>query len=250
MADNTTGLITAQNIRDFLVSCDPENAKTNTTFATKAAARKSGHTQYYSDVPIMGRDNGSSLDYFGPLLPATSIFNYVWTQVNLGNALYYTAQGAITIVLPGVAGDNLRIWDRPTRATPWTVTCYFSPTLVNSNYSQAGICLRESSSNKVVGFIFDHAGNVTVYKFTNLTTFSANYLSVAQYSAYSNPKIFRITDNGTNRIFQISVDGFNFITIYSVSRTDFCTPDRVGILVNNNNAGFWASCTFLSWLES
>lgn len=123
----------------------------------------------------------------------------------------------------------------------------------STGYINTTVCLRESSSGKFVTMGAYYKGSVMTIsadKFTNLTTFSANYAEVNLGTAMMTRLLggatfaVRINVSGGNRIFQYDLDGSGWTTLHTVSETDFCTPDQRGIaadpsLAATGQAGFW-----------
>lgn len=123
----------------------------------------------------------------------------------------------------------------------------------STGYINTTVCLRESSSGKFVTMGAYYKGSVMTIsadKFTNLTTFSANYAEVNLGTAMMTRLLggatfaVRINVSGGNRIFQYDLDGSGWTTLHTVSETDFCTPDQRGItadpsLAAAGQAGLW-----------
>lgn len=175
--------------------------------------------------------------------------DFAW--INQGTATVTTnANGGICLYTPKTANDQLRIRKKTAPATPYTITACIIPAMATDNYSWVGLCFRQSSDGKVHGFgpIGFNGQYITSSKFTNATTFSATYVNFGQNSRH--PMYLRIQDTGANRVCSVSMDGYNFITIHTVGRTDFLTADEVGFFVNPNNANWDTALTVLSWVES
>jgi hypothetical protein len=86
-------------------------------------------------------------------------------------------------------------------------------------------------------------------KYTNATTYSADYALISAISRVSPLVLWlRIADNGTNRICSFSMDGENFIDFHSIGRTDFLTADEVGFFIDPYDGA--ATMTLLSWAQA
>jgi hypothetical protein len=148
-------------------------------------------------------------------------------------------------------------------AAPYVVTAAILPQLVfPANFVSFGLALRESGTGEIMTFgpvsdtgRGDPAGLImTATKFTNATTFSAHYTLVP-----ANPPAaawqmgpcmwLQIEDDNTNRILRVSNDGRHFKQLFSVGRTDFLTPDQIGIFANSGNATHAGAGLLLSWDE-
>jgi hypothetical protein len=145
-----------------------------------------------------------------------------------------TANGMQVLACPGGQGasDSIRMRVETAPATPYKITAGF---FINSSSGtgsfSAGLCFRNSSSGKLT--IFFQTGNYQVLYFTSPTAFSSS-LSSSQVVNLGQPLFFRIQDDGTNRIYQYSYDGFNFVSTFSEVRTNNFTADQVGYFINPN----------------
>jgi hypothetical protein len=139
---------------------------------------------------------------------------------------------------PTANGWSLRLKSVPT--APYTVTVSMKPASAQTgNRNFAAIVLRNSGGNSFIEFgAFTSSGNfgVNYSKWTNVTTFSADYFASGNNSLGGHQVFYRIQDDNTNRIASMSMDGVNYIQLHSVSRTDFLTPDQIGI-------GIWTTGT-------
>lgn len=163
--------------------------------------------------------------------------------------------------------------DSTTAAVDWSLYCRSAPstpytviasmrflTLLTGSGSIAGpgIGFRESGTGKFVVLryhcIANGAGNVNfgTSKYTDAATFSADYKF--DYACNANDLIWmKITDNATNLIFYISLDGINWQQVDSRTRTDFMAggPDQIFWGINNqNNVTYDAMCSLLAWDEN
>lgn len=148
------------------------------------------------------------------------------------------------------AGLNVRYRSAPT--VPYIITAGFHINArANVSYVRFGLCFRQSSDGKLAIMEFS-ADEQAIYsrKYTNATTYSADYASVAPGTLFGSRTIwFQIEDNNTNRIVRYSWDGINFFTLHTVGRTDFLTADQVGWFVQNEG-GVEMVANLFSWLEA
>ena len=173
-----------------------------------------------------------------------------WTWRNQGTGVGQEVERKIYINTPAAASDGWRILERNIPASPYIITAALLLTLAGYNYSQAGIVLVESSSGKLVMFQCNSSGvqtGVSVAKFNSPTSWNATYISVASKPSAFGVLYLRIQDDNTNRICSFSFDGVNFIQVHSVSRTDYITPDKIGIGVDAANSSYSAGLALLSW---
>ena len=122
----------------------------------------------------------------------------------------------------------------PTAPYSFTVHCTNYGSL--STYQSWGICLKDSVSGKLICHTCMTNGTVDsnfirTQKMTNETTWSADYTLAA--NLIWNPQWFRYVDNNTNRYSYLSRDGINWVQYDTQSRTDFITPNQIGICVNS-----------------
>jgi hypothetical protein len=140
-------------------------------------------------------------------------------------------------------------WTAPPTA-PWTVIArILGEPILNSN-SSYGLVLGDGSGKFIT---FDFGGGSTLYEIQVVTwnnTTSVNSVA-AQYYFFNSYQYFKITNNGTTLTFYISLDGDNWINIYSASVTFYLSAvNEIGIgnTTENNNApsGFqqYVNCVY------
>lgn len=229
---------------------------TNTgAYASLPAAGNDGNLYLPTDAPFFLRDNGSAWDVFGPVyrftLPPTS----GWSWVNQGSATIDTSTGAHILEGDGTASYNLRCRARSAPATPYTITAMFlwDPHYLSAAQGSMGLFWRDSSAGTLTTCWYDYRGttgapNLYVQTMNSVTSnntvvVNANYLA-------ERPRWFRIADDGVNRTFSISMTGFDFSPLYSVSRTTFLTPNQVGYFVDGGTSTYKPKMRLLSWKEA
>jgi hypothetical protein len=227
------------------------DSTTTAAYASRPAASNDGNLFLPSDGFQIERDTGSVWAPWGPIFPLTAPVDGDFSWVNQGGASVSTTKGGIFLLGPAGTGVNLRCRVKSAPATPYTITAAFLPRVPGVDFAGAGLLFRQSSDGKMASIGIGHSANVSidVNKWTNATTFSAQYASLTTKTFYS-PTFLRITDNGTNRICSWSNDGQNFLQIHSVGRTDFLTADQVGFFVNAQQATWDVAMTLLSWKET
>lgn len=139
--------------------------------------------------------------------------------------------------------------------TPYTYTMKFSQwaSSVGSGTAPAMI-LYNSTSQKLYLFSLNSSGDGSVvYAFTNPTTFSATAagpittVGIVNLSSSNiqNWWYYRVTNNGTNLIFQASITGVegSYVTQFTLALSAFISSvSHIGVVHNNNVAG--AICVF------
>lgn len=225
---NTTAIATAS---DF-----PAIASIG-TIASLPAAGTNGHLyiptdSYYSLL----FDNGSAWKYFGPdNQEITPPSNGSFSWVNQGSAsVSAQTNGAIVMTAPGQTGDNIRAYLLSAPGTPYAKTFRVKLTQVSGANTFGGVGFYESSSGKFV-FLAIVNGGLSVFNFTNSTTFSAVDKNLCTDAGTY--LILKLGDDGTNLTYSFSYDGINFVS-YSTTRTHFFTtaPDKLGLLLDPNNS--------------
>lgn len=171
-----------------------------------------------------------------PFFLANEIVLSNLTWVNQGTAT--ATQDNLGIGIRGPTSTaNLRCLVRalnPTTGYVFTVPVWYLG--FGGVVSCGGILLRDSSGTKLTTIALLENGTTEIQKWNSPTSFSALYTSVAastqSWKNYGKPIYLQIEDDGTTRFYRIGADGFMYYTIFSVSRTDFLTPDQYGYFTN------------------
>lgn len=194
------------------------------------------------DAPYIAISDGGSPAAWEYWLPNVGrvyipdLSGYSWN--NQGSATITDVGGVQQLYAPASGTVNIRSYTQSTPATPYTIDLWATVAYQQANYGNCGIIHRTNST--AASTVFQYTiqgppnGSLIINKYTNNTTFSASYSSFNPTGFYG--KIgMRVTDNGTNRIYYMLYGG-TAIQLLSVSRTDFHTPDQVGIYVNSQNS--------------
>lgn len=252
LADNTSGDISAQDVRDFLVSAIGANVlQTGVLASLPAADQLAGDLYLPTDAPYLLRWNGSAWRPYGLLWPMTLLVDGDYSWVNQGSATLSVANGLA--VLHNDANVNNGSWKlrvKTAPATPYTITVGFTVTGLYDNLA-AGLCWRQSSDGKLI-MVNKTTASATVFatKWDSVSVAGADYNSWSTLLLMSRGVIwFRLADNGTNRLISFSTDGFTWQQLHSVSRTDFLTADQVGFGVFGNATGE-QNISIVSWAEA
>lgn len=135
--------------------------------------------------------------------------------------------------------------------TPWTFTFGFRQFIANSSsaldgFSQSGILLKNSGNPRVILYgVFSRQGTPTGAGGGNLKTSVENMNSATSFNStavaatgilhrYDDITWHRVTDNGTNLLFDVSRDGVNWTQLASLGRTAWLTsgPNQVGFYID------------------
>lgn len=170
-----------------------------------------------------------------------------WTNLNHGGGTYTedTTNKRLYIVEDGDGTIDIRGYYMTAPATPYTVTAHIRYFLPVGTTNGIVIFFRQDSTTELSSIRVLSGGSILVDKFNSPTSANSTYAS----STINNyPEWFRITDNGTNRIYQVSNDGIAWVTLHTVGRTDFLTADGIGFGVAlTTNATFDTQASLLSW---
>lgn len=224
---------------------------TSTTYANRPAASLGGRLELTSDGYALYMDDGSALNAYGlffPLTPPTAAAT--WTARNQGTATLTDDAGALHLAAPAIVGPQLRIWEKPIPAEPYTIETGFIPLLTQANYSWAGIVLVENSTGKVLQCTYDFSGSQAYefHRWNSVTSFNGTYGGIAS-SSFSRPTWLKLVNDGTNLSCWASGNGGkNWFQIGSnAGKTAFLTggASHYGIHVGIQNATYSAAATFL-----
>jgi hypothetical protein len=203
-----------------------------------------------NDVGAALRDNGSAWEtvWAGTLGALTKPPSAGWSTTTLGSATEAADLDGRLLTVPSAAGTNWRLAYRSLAATSnYTAAAYLDKSIKPvSNAHHSGLVLRESSSGKLIsmGLGYDTgfgAGTAFyVMKWTSPTVFSATFYQVLWYQGDGTPQWWRFRDDGTNRYYECSANGVDWITLGSETRITFMTADQIGYGMNNNsgNTGY------------
>lgn len=209
-----------------------------------------------NDGPIIERSDGTVWVPYGPLYPLTKPPAVAsWTWVNQGSATAVDSNAGTFLQCDLVNSDNWRMLVKTSNSTPWTITAAFIANLCGNKDSRISLIARDSVGGKFVvwGINYDSFNNefkLAISQYNSATSGNANIFFQRLFIAF--PVLWvRVTDDGTNRTYYISVDGVNWTSVYSEGRTTFVTTNQYGWGMNpGGSAGFPVAATLLSWKES
>lgn len=160
-----------------------------------------------------------------------------WTWVNQAGATGADSGNGVMITSPtNIASDNVSMLVQALGVSkPYTVIlgCYSYVTPTQNN--RAGLILRQSSNGSFV--LLSQIGSSASYyatRWNSPTSYNSAVGSIAgPYDAgLNNLTFFRIKDDGTNRTYAASLDGYVWVQVATSTDTDFITPDQVGFGVH------------------
>ena len=187
---------------------------------------------------------GSSLITPPPLVSSLTWMNQsTSTAVDAANGIFLTQPFGATQFLASLV--------QTAPGTPWTFTAGLYMALFTVNFQSCGIQVNDGT--KITSLCVQwnsSAVNLRIDDWTSSTVFSINLATSPGFSTLPFPVWFRVADNGTNIIWSYSVDGVNFIQLFSRARTTFQTPTKFGIYANAQNASRDVNFTCISWKVS
>lgn len=215
-----------------------------------ASVDAKGRQYASSDCGRIDRDNGGAWEniYLGPLAWATAPPSSGWSAVNQGSTTFAADRDAMLLTAPSVAsGESYHLWVRSlSPSSNYIATFYIEPLMQSADVAYVGLALRNSSSGAFIAFecgintgYLAGSSVIRVSKWNNVTTVNSVYVGrgLSAYAVGGLPCWFRIRDDGSNRYFEMSVNGVDWMTFYSGGRTDFITPNQIGLSVYNGNTG-------------
>lgn len=228
------------------------------TIGNRPAAGRAGALYVPSTGPLIQRDNGASWDSFGPFFkftqpPAIGSFTGVNTTGG-STAVASDNGGSISVIKPAQSGINWTGWFKSAPSTPYTVTAAVMGWAGRSSFLPAfGLGFRQASDGaKLHAISVVHNTNVVSTEVRNYT--SATAVGTAVRAIFNSRDMglwwMRLEDDGTNRKYHISIDGFTWSQLASHGRTTDITPDQIGFFVDNQTATFDLLFTLYSWKEA
>ena len=211
------------------------------TFAAVAAstctATQTGQVGFMTNVDLLGRCSGSAWQYWYKGFQ-TSLPSIAGTWVNRGAATLTNTTGVAIMSLPSVAGGNIRGQFFSTPVPPYTATVGVYVVEGSSGVaSHCGIAIRDSVGGGVHTWAarFSSASPTQFPFLENIrwnspTVFGGVNLSNATaWGAVSSKEVWlRLVDDGVNRIWSYSKDGFTYFTGYTEARTSIITANQWG----------------------
>lgn len=187
---------------------------------------------------------------FGPM---TKFVLGDFTTVNLNTATIATAaDGSITFTNVAAAGDNLTLEVKTAPATPYTFTAAFLFPLLLEGTHAAGLAWYDSVATTATTMgpqTSNTSRTLSIQKWTTPTAVGALYAgSPTKFEGY-NLYILCGSDDGTNRKLFSSIDNQTWLQVFTIGRTDFMTPDRIGFFLRSNNAINGTAARFLGWKQ-
>lgn len=210
--------------------------------ASRPSAPNKGTLYYPNDYGLLSYYDGSAWNYLldGRVVTPPAVSDFAWT--NQGSATAVDRDG-IVMTAPDSSGDSIRILSKAKAGSTYTVTAMFRGLHPSDNYYGYGLCLVDSASGKLITFKSGTTGSIAVENWNSPTSFlnTASPIS-GNINTQRNSLIhLRIIQNGTNRLYQASVNGYDWITTHSTTNSNFIGETHVGLIVHTNRSGASAS---------
>lgn len=225
-------------------------------YSSLPSAEKAGRNVFINNGVHLFRDNGSTLDAYGNVnkmkIPPT-VSSFTWDNQNSATATDNVGTIFLSKQSSGTIANQLIVLYKTAPSPPYKLTAKIIADVAPQNFAGYGLVFRQSSDGKLAGLTYVFVGSLMVAfarKFTNSTTFSADYFG--SLPQYHQPWV-RIEDDNTNRICSVSCDGVNWKVLHTVGRTDFLTADQIGFCINPEKQSGGTTVTntisLVSWLE-
>jgi hypothetical protein len=231
-----TGIITKECLTEFRA-----DQILSDTVANKPAAGVNGRIYLPTDGSFIHRDTGSVWSPYGPCYPCSPPVDANFSWVNQGSATVVTSNEGIYLSCPSQgATDSIRARVMTAPSTPYSITIgyEYTATIESAIAGFPLFILRESATGKMTSILPGEAGNqwtTRVFNHSSVTGFSQVF---SEKHTYGRPLWQRITNNGTTLTYYIGLNPYNFVQIYSQSRsTAFSSvADQYGFGIDPNSS--------------
>ena len=212
-------------------------------FASLPGAGTAGAVYFFTDSPLVVRDNGVSYDYFLSGYKVTPLNTSAWSWENQDTASVTTVAGQVIFKSGTTPGTHMFLHTAPATS----VTTRILPNMAGGS-GLAGICFRESGTGKIIAFFINVAKTLQINKYSATDTFSSSPITSGAFAFFPMPITLRLL-NGATLSFQYSVDGAEYTTLFSEAKATFFTvgPNQVGFFSDSGASN--ANLTVESWIE-
>lgn len=224
------------------------------TVANIPAAAQNGNLFLPSDGVGIYRDTGSAQELWAPSFKVTQPISGDFSWINQGGASIDLTRGGVYLSSPGSL-DQVRMRVKAAPTPPYKIEGAFIPTVTPISFPAVGLCWYDGTKVVTQGFAQNNGSYLAQWtsKWNSVSSFNGTYaMAIENLNSFRQGPLmwFRMIDDNTNRITQISNDGHHWLTTFSVGRTDFLTPTHVGFFVYDNNVAYEAGIWLLHWKET
>jgi hypothetical protein len=223
------------------------DASLSGSIASLPTAGIAGRLYYPTDSWYTYRDTGAAWQAFRNGRIMYPLDDSGWTGwQNQATATRDTSLGTLRLKKTiGADGDNQSLRYKTAPATPFSIIACFrygAKTSAASQYIQISLGGRQSSDGKLK-MITPFHGNGTwtaqASKWNSPTSYNSDIAVITPMSSSMDTDIWvRMTDNGTNVLFDVSYDGYDWLNVSSDGRTNFCTIDQIFISIQATSAAY------------
>lgn len=205
-----------------------------------------GRVYLPSDVGVLLRDNGAEWERFlgGPLGYFTAPPIAGWVGANPGTSTFVADRDGMLYTLPSTAAITPFSWVRTLiPASNYTAAFHIETNVLPTEAWYAGIILRNAATGALITFYAGYQAAAGANSFIRVQPWSSPNQGLAVFRVLEYrlmpgavPNWWRIRDDGTNRYYECSHNGVDWLTFYSHSRITHITADQIG-LVGINSTG-------------
>lgn len=203
-----------------------------------AVSQKAGNLYLPNNALTILRDTGAAFSPWGPIWPLSDPNLQSWTQQNFGSCTSSSAHGGINIVNPTAEGSfNTHALVKSAPSTPYHCEFGFFKRMLSGGNEMAGACFSDGTKYEIFDQYFQNSlAQAVVFYLTNSTTFGGTPVNTNPGGAIGAMIWARLGDDGTNKTWDISCDGYTWYQVGSEAHATNMTPTQVGIYVNHGPA--------------
>jgi len=210
------------------------------TYANRPAAGTPGRIFLPTDGIFLERDNGSTWDKFGPIWPVTPpVAADFPTWVNQGTATCIDSKGGMYLSVPNSSSCNMALRVKTYPTPPFTVEMafIFNAHCMGATGFNIGLVIRDSVSGKIQSYGVGgemYQMELMGYNYNSYSSASGAITGWPAAAHFTDQPIVWLKyydDNASARVISVSVDGYNWAQVVSLTRTDWCTPNQIGVAI-------------------
>lgn len=235
-------------------------------YDSKPSAGVKGRLFLPSDGLFIEYDDGASWHQYGPYNRLVAPPKDGWQWVNQGTATVTFLNDVMIVDDPDIQTTDaygLRLLVRPILGNPATITMGF---LINGGVYTSptanvyfGLCARSSGgtddgkfTTQLVTPNYDYTiWRKAQYEFNSPTDYEDYSMDSAHMGAFPQRLFwYRFVVDGNQKMAYFSADGVNWVLQSTQSLSTFCTPNQVGVCIDQRSNTQKLSMTVVHWEES